>query len=341
MTAKLKIFVTFFSGTTNHRFLKFGFKDFEKGKFEEDRQKARSERETIKHSEYVPIEDVKAEIMMTGPGNMTFTPVRADDSDSVSEEENFEMVEFKEVVFKDYELKDDEVMDFDKLFERMENPDDFSTSEEEDVAMETETKVIEGKGFESLMEIQEDIDQNSSKSAKTDLTIEEDEVFDEKEESGKNYLSEIRRKSVDRSSLSSTSSQDMSSKEKRERFKRKRSRDPSMQAFLDSVERETSEKGKAVLKSTRSTSQDKSFDLEMPVLEYLKIVDTKDKEEKRKILEDMKQRYPSVQEEEKEETSRESEDTEQKKGYHDNWKKTSVTTFKIRRSVPSKIQQRC
>lgn len=242
--------------------------------------------------------------MMAGPGNMTFTPVRVDDSDSVSEEENFEMVEFKEVVFKDYKLKDDEVMDFDKLFERMENPDDFSTSEEEDVAMETETKVIEGKGFESLMEIQEDIDQNSSKSAKTDLTIEEDQVFDEKdankEETGKNYLSEIQRKSTDRSSLSSTSSQDMSSKEKRERFKRKRSRDPSMQAFLDSVERETSEKGKAVLKSTRSTSQDKSFDLEMPVLEYLKIVDTKDKEEKRKILEDMKQRYPSVQEEEKE-----------------------------------------
>ncbi|VDI36852.1 Hypothetical predicted protein [Mytilus galloprovincialis] len=289
------------------------YNDFEKGKFEEDRQKARSERETIKHSEYVPIEDVKAEIMMAGPGNMTFTPVRADDSDTVSEEENFEMVEFKEVVFEDYKLKDDEVMDFDKLFERMENPDDFSTSEEEDVAMETEAKVIEGKGFESLMEIQEDIDQNSAKSAKTDLTIKEDEVFDEKEESGKKYLSEIQQKSSERSSISSASSHDMSSKEKRERFKRKRSRDPSMQAFLDSVERETSEKGKAVLKSTRSTSQDKSFDLEMPVLEYLSIVDTKDKEEKRKLLEDMKQRYPSVQEEEKEETTRESEDTEQQK----------------------------
>ena len=152
------------------------------------------------------------------------------------------------------------------------------------------------------MDIQRDIEKISSKATVADLIGENDAVFDDSEkapseELGKTLLSNMRRKSSGSLSLPSTPLQGPSIKEKRERFKRKRSRDPSMQKFLDDLQDLTSESGQGILKSTQSLSQDKSFEIEMPVLDYLSIVDTKDKETKKKMLERMHQKYPSVQEE--------------------------------------------
>ena len=260
-----------------------------------------SEKKTIQNSEFIPIEDLKAEIMMGG-NNITFTQT-VQDSDSEEEVDN----EAVDTVFiEDFKLEPDKLMDFDKLFIRMDHPDsadDYPLSDEEGPVSEADDKVKDLKDSESLMDVQHDIDQ-ISKTGHADLTGENnDDVFDEgesalKEDTASNFLSTVRRKSTGTGSLSSTSSQsDVSIKEKRKRFKHKRSRDASMQKFLNDLNEVTLQKGRGVLSSTKASSKDTSFEVEMPVMDYLHIVDTEDKEQKKQILRKMHQKYASVQEE--------------------------------------------
>lgn len=260
-----------------------------------------SERKTIQNSEFIPIEDLEAEIMMGG-NNMTCIPT-VQDSDS---EEEVEHGAVDIVFFEDFKLEPEELFDFDKLLTRMDHPDsadDYPLSEEEGTVSEADDKVKDLEDLESFMDIQHDIDQ-ISKTGVADLTRENnDDVFDEgegalKEDTASNFLSTIRRKSTGTGSLSSPSSQsDISIKEKRKRFKHKGSRDASMQNFLDDLNDLTLQTGRGVLSSTKSSSKDTSFEVEMPVIDYLHIVDTEDKEQKKQILRKMHQKYASVQEE--------------------------------------------
>lgn len=260
-----------------------------------------SEMETIKNSEFIPIEDLKAEIMMGG-NNMTFTPT-VQDSDS-EEEVDHEAVDT--VFFEDFKLEPDKLMDFDKLFIRMDHPDsadNYSLSDEEGLVGEADDKVKDLKDLESIMDIQHDIDQ-ISKTGMADMMGENnDDVFHEgesalKEVTASNLLTNVWRKSTGTGSLSSISSQsDLSIIEKKKRFQHKTSRDASMQKFLNDLNELTSQAGRGVLSSTKSSSKDTSFEVEMPVMDYLHIVDTEDKEQKKQILRKMHQKYASVQEE--------------------------------------------
>ena len=257
-----------------------------------------SEKKTIQNSEFIPIEDLKAEIMMGG-NNMTFTPT-VQDSDS-EEEVDDEAVDT--VFFEDFKLEPDHLMDFDKLFIRKDHPDsadNYPLPDEEGPVSEADDKV---KDLESFMDIQHDIYQ-IFKIGVADLTGENnDDMFDEgesalKEDTASNFLTTVRRKSTGMGSLSSTSSQsDLSIKEKKKCFKHKGSRDASMQKFLNDLNELTLQTGRGVLSSTKSSSKDTSFEVKMPVMDYLHIVDTEDKEQKKQILRKMHQKYASVQEE--------------------------------------------
>lgn len=300
--------------------------DFESGRFEEKRLKARSERQTIKNSEYIPIEDLKAEMMMSS--NTGFVPA-GNDSESYEAKGGFDT---HAVDWGDYEKLDKEkLFDFDKLFRKMErqeekirkrfedpnyNPENASSSsssssseeeETEDDAMDTDAldiKTLESpkdikeefigenlgtKNLERDKDIQQDIDMASfvrdeSSASKSDGVF--DESMTEQDEKGENLLKNMKRKRED-----SLSSKEKFLKERREKFKQKRSRDHSMQSFLDSMEEKTSAASKPILKS-RSLSQG-SFDVNLPLIEYLHIVSETDLEKKKGLL----QKYPSVKEE--------------------------------------------
>ena len=260
-----------------------------------------SEKKTIQNSEFIPIEDLKAEIMMGG-NNITFTQT-IQDSDSEEEVDN----EAVDTVFiENFKLEPDKLMDFDKLFIRMDHPDsadDYPLSDEEGPVSEADDKVKDLKDLESFMDIQHDIDK-ISKTGHADLTGENnDDVFDEgesalKEDTASNFLSTVWRKSTGTGSLSSISSQsDLSIKERRKCFQHKRSRDGPMQKFLNVLNELTLQTGKGVLSSTKSSSKDTSFEVEMSVMDYLDIVDTEDKEQKKQILRRIHQKNASVQEE--------------------------------------------